>query len=223
MKKWRPTAGTPQGAVISPLLANLYLHPLDQHLASQGFKVVRYADDFVVLTKNASLAKIALREVRIWTEKNGLTLHPDKIHVGNCLRKGHGFDFLGYRFESRRRFVRKKSLAKFKDKIRELTARNSGKSLNSVIKELNRSTQGWFSYFKHAVKSTFVMLDCFTRRRLRALLIRRNKGKGFGKSHKWHKRWSNSFFVSEGLFTMVPMKAKAIEDARSLFDGIPPI
>ena len=109
-ERWTPTGGTPQGAVISPLLANLYLHPLDGLMHSKGYRMVRYADDFVVLCQTAEQAHAALAEVRTWVEDNGLTLHPDKTHVGDCRDDGQGFDFLGYRFEAGRRWVRKKSL-----------------------------------------------------------------------------------------------------------------
>jgi RNA-directed DNA polymerase len=112
MERWRPTAGTPQGAVISPLLANVYLHPLDEKMARLGYRMVRYADDFVVLCQNASQAQQALQEVKVWVEENGLELHPDKTHVGDCRIRGQGFEFLGYRFESGKHWVRKKERAR---------------------------------------------------------------------------------------------------------------
>ena len=110
MERWTPTRGTPQGAVISPLLANIYLHPLDERLAAGGYRMVRYADDFVVLCQSHEEAGAALAEIRRWVAENGLRLHPDKTHLGDCRRPGEGFEFLGYRFEAGRRFVRKKSL-----------------------------------------------------------------------------------------------------------------
>ena len=115
MQSWTPTAGTPQGAVISPLLANLYLHPLDVKMSGLGYRMVRYADDFVILCQTASQAQAALEEVKAWVQENGLTLHPDKTHIGDCLVKGQGFEFLGYRFEAGQRRVRGKSLKGFKD------------------------------------------------------------------------------------------------------------
>ncbi len=87
MKRWSPTAGTPQGAVLSPLLANLYLHLFDALMTESGRKVVRYADDFVILCQSKAEAEAILAEVQRWTKANGLTLHPDKTHVGNCLEK----------------------------------------------------------------------------------------------------------------------------------------
>ena len=88
MERWKPTGGTPQGAVISPLLANLYLHPLDERMMARGYRMVRYADDFVVLCRSPEEAKAALSEIRGWVAENGLTLHPDKTHVGDCREAG---------------------------------------------------------------------------------------------------------------------------------------
>ncbi|MCB1568755.1 MAG: group II intron reverse transcriptase/maturase [Xanthomonadales bacterium] len=109
LARWTPSGGTPQGATISPLLSNLYLHPLDVLIAEQGYRMVRYADDFVVLCQTAEQARRALVEIREWVEANGLTLHADKTHVGDCRQVGQGFDFLGYRFEAGQRRVRKMS------------------------------------------------------------------------------------------------------------------
>lgn len=119
----------PARAVISPLLANLYLHPLDERMANLGYRMVRYADDFVILCPNAEQAQVALDEIKTWVDANGLSLNPDKTHVGNCLLEGRGFEFLGYRFEAGKRTVRNKSLQGFKDKIREKTGRTRGDSM----------------------------------------------------------------------------------------------
>ena len=100
LRRWTPTGGTPQGAIISPLLANLYLHPLDVLMAQRGYQLVRYADDFVILCASAAEAQAALDEVKAWVEANGLSLHPDKTHIGDCRAVGQGFEFLGYRFEA---------------------------------------------------------------------------------------------------------------------------
>jgi RNA-directed DNA polymerase len=170
LERWTPTAGTPQGAVISPLLANLYLHPLDAKMCALGWRMVRYADDFVILCQSASQAQAALEEVKVWVEENGLNLHPDKTHVGDCLKEGQGFEFLGYRFEAGRRWVRDKSLKSFKDKVREKTKRTRGESLRTIIEDLTPMIKGWFGYFKHAHPHTFTNLDGFIRRRLRSVL-----------------------------------------------------
>ncbi|MBF0214358.1 MAG: group II intron reverse transcriptase/maturase [Magnetococcales bacterium] len=199
---WKPVSGTPQGAVISPLLSNLYLHPLDRLMTESGYKMVRYADDFVVLCRSKDEAEAALGQVCAWTEGNGLNLHPEKTHLGNCLDKGQGFDFLGYRFECGRRFVRKKSLKALADKIRMKTERSRSGSLRDIIGELNPMLRGWFAYFKHAIVGTFRDIDGFVRRRLRALLRRRKNKPGQGHCYADHRQWPNAFFAQRGLFTM---------------------
>jgi len=202
MERWTPTQGTPQGAVISPLLANIYLHPLDELMAARGYRMVRYADDFVVLCKSREEADAALAEVRAFVNDNGLRLHPDKTHVGDCRQIGEGFDFLGYRFEAGRRLVRKKSLARLKDSIREKTKRTRGDSLACIIVDLNRTLRGWFGYFKHAHRCTFIPLDKFIRRRLRSLLRKQEKRPAFGRSRADHQRWTNAFFAQAGLLAL---------------------
>lgn len=209
LEKWTPTRGTPQGAVISPLLANIYLHPLDVHLTRQGHAMVRYADDFVILCPTAQAAANALEQVKAWVEANGLSLHPDKTHVGDCRVEGQGFEFLGYRFEAGKREVRKKSLTALKDKVRQLTRRTRGDSLGRIIAELNPMLRGWYGYFKHAQGRVFQTLDALIRRRLRALLRRQEKRPGFGRCHADHCRWPNAFFAEAGLFTMVEARRQA--------------
>jgi len=209
LARWTPTQGTPQGAVISPLLANIYLHPLDGVMKEKGYRMVRYADDFVMLCRTAAEAEAALVEVKAWVEVNGLTLHPDKTHVGDCLVAGQGFDFLGYHFEAGKRWVRRKSLMAMKDKLRHLTRRTSGISLKAIIEKLNPILRGWFGYFKHAHKWQFGPLDSLIRRRLRALLRKRQKRPGFGRCHADHKRWPNAYFAKLGLFTLEAAHAQA--------------
>src|SRR5882724_10652750 len=112
-QEWVPEEGTPQGAVISPLLSNIYLDPLDHLMAERGFEMVRYADDFVVMCRSEGEAAAALAEVQRWTASAGLTLHPTKTRLVNAPEEG--FDFLGYRFMAGTRQPRDKSLRKFKD------------------------------------------------------------------------------------------------------------
>ena len=202
LERWTPTQGSPQGAVISPLLANIYLDPLDKLMAATGYRMVRYADDFVVLCASREDAQAALSEIRTWVAANGLTLHPDKTHVGDCRIPGQGFEFLGYRFEAGRRLVRTKSLDKLKDRIREKTGRSRGDSLARIIADLNRTLRGWFGYFKQAHHHTFGILDGFVRRRLRALLRKQEKRPGRGHCRADHQRWPNAFFANAGLFAL---------------------
>jgi RNA-directed DNA polymerase len=209
LERWTPTGGTPQGAVISPLLANLYLHPLDCRMRSKGYRMVRYADDFVVMCPDAETARAALTEVCNWVEENGLTLHPDKTHTGDCSVAGQGFDFLGYYFESGRRRVRRKSLMAIRDRIREKTGRSCGKSLGQIIENLNPTLRGWFGYFQHADPWVFKDLDGFIRRRLRAVLRQHMRRPGRGKCLADHTRWPNAFFAEQGLFTMTEARVLA--------------
>src|SRR5260221_3642122 len=178
MARWLPTTGTPQGAVLSPLLANIYLQPLDLLMEQNGRRMVRYADDFVILCQTEAAAIAALREVKAWTTANGLTLHPDKTRIVDSQQPGQGFDFLGYRFEAGRRLVRKKSLRAFKDKVRAKTIRSRGDSLARIIADLNPALRGWFGYFKHAAPFQLSNLDRFVRRRLRAVLRKQASGPG---------------------------------------------
>ncbi len=209
MARWSPVTGTPQGAVISPLLANLYLHPLDLCMEAKGWKMVRYADDFVILCRTRAEAQAALREVQEWVAANGLLLHPDKTRLGDCHQPGQGFEFLGYRFEAGRRLVRKKSLMALKDKVRIRTVRSRGDSLGRIIADLNPMLRGWFGYFQHARPGVFALVDSFVRRRLRAVLRKQEKRPGAGRCLADHQRWTNAFFASEGLFTLDAAYARA--------------
>lgn len=202
MKKWTPVKGTPQGAVLSPLLANIYLHPLDTLIAQKGFKMVRYADDSVILCETQEQAEEALECLKEWMSANELALHPDKTHLGDCRIAGQGFEFLGYRFEAGKRLVRRKSLNKLRDAIRKKTRRTSGKSIEQIIQRLNPTLKGWFAYFKHAHKWTFNTLDAFTRRRLRAVLLKQNKKPGCANSKSASFRWKNAYFAERGLFSL---------------------
>ena len=209
MKRWTPVGGTPQGAVISPLLANIYLHGLDRQMKQKGYHMVRYADDFVVLCRSAEQAQAALDEVRAWVDQNGLKLNADKTHVGDCLQAGQGFEFLGYRFEVGRRWVRRKSLLALRERIRHKTRRTRGDSLACIIADLNPTLRGWFHYFKHAQPWVHQLTDGFVRRRLRAILRKQDKRPGMGKCRDDHLRWPNTFFAAQGLFTLTTARGLA--------------
>src|SRR5712692_5778156 len=158
-------AGTPQGAVISPLLSNIYLDPLDHELAGSGYEMVRYADDFVILCRSEAVARAALAKVQRWTAQAGLRLHPDKTRIVDATQPG-GFDFLGYHFERGYRWPRRKSVAKLKATIRGKTRRTHGHSLRTTIETVNQTLTGWFEYFKHSHKTAFSPLDKWIRMRL---------------------------------------------------------
>jgi RNA-directed DNA polymerase len=204
---WTPEEGTPQGAVISPLLSNLYLDPLDQQMARLGLEMVRYADDFIILCRHEAEAREALEQVRDWTASAGLKLHPDKTRIVDATQEG-GFDFLGYHFERGYRWPREKSLKKFKDTIRAKTRRTNGHSLRAILVDVNRTLRGWYEYFKHSHYPTFAPLDKWVRMRLRSILRQRRGRDGPGRGRD-HQRWPNAFFAQRGLFSLVTAQAGA--------------
>lgn len=202
MEGWQPTeSGTPQGGVISPLLANVYLNDLDHEAVRRGWQMVRYADDFVILCRDEAQAQNVMSFLREWVEAAGLTLHPTKTQVVNY-GKGEGFDFLGWHFERGHKWPRDKSLDKLRTVIREKTPRTSGESLPTIIASLNRSLKGWHGYFKASVKNVLERQDQFIRRRLRALLRKRDKRPGSGKTLKDHLSWTNEWMSKQGLFSL---------------------
>jgi len=211
LEEWTPTAGAPQGAVLSPLLSNVYLNPLDHLLAESGYQMVRYADDFVILCRTAEDAQRALELVQTWVTENGLTLHPTKTKIVDV--RVEGFDFLGYHFLGTRHWVREKSLTKIKEAIRQKTKRKSGRSLQCIIAEVNRTLRGWFAYFQHSHKYVFSPLDRFIRQRLRMIVKKRSKRRGFPKGADF-QRWPNAFFAERGLFSLVTAHAAACQSSR---------
>ena len=212
LKEWEAEKGTPQGAVISPLLANLYLSRIDHEMARLGHKMVRYADDSVILCRNEEEAKRALEEMKGMLEVRGLTLHPDKTKIVDATQEG-GFDFLGYHFERGMRWPRKKSMDKIKETIRHKTRRTSGESMKCMIGELNKSLRGWYEYFKHSHKTTFPRIDSWIRMRLRSILRKRRGGKGRGRGAD-HQRWPNAYFANLGLFTVTAAHALVCQSRR---------
>jgi RNA-directed DNA polymerase len=207
-KGWQPTeTGTPQGAVISPLLANIYLNPLDHMMAQQGWQMVRYADDFVILCQNQHQAQEVIEQLRQWTQAAGLTLHPTKTRIVDACQKG-GFDFLGYHFERGHRWPRKKSLDKFKDTIREKTHSGRPASMKDIVREINYSVRGWFEYFKHSQNTVFKPLDGWIRQRLRRILRRRRSGSR-RTACRDYRRWPVAYFAKLGLISLALVRDKA--------------
>jgi RNA-directed DNA polymerase len=223
MKTWTPTAGSPQGAVISPLLSNVYLNPLDHQMAERGFEMVRYADDLVILCRTRKEADAALQQIQAWTMEAGLILHPTKTRIVN-LNEGEGFDFLGYHFQSDRRnrnrilrWPREKSLGKLKDALRAKTPRVCGQSLLTIIAQLNRTLRGWFEYFQHTNVATVLPgLDGWIRRRLRRILLKRHKRSRHSGLGTAHQRWPNVYFAELGLFSLTRAHALAHQSAQAV-------
>lgn len=149
-KREVPTKGSPQGGVISPLLANIYLHPLDQLLDGQNIPFARYADDIVILVKSEEQAHQILEVVRNWMSQAQLELHPEKTRIVDMAQNDTYFDFLGYRFKRTKkgtllRLIRPKSEKKLRETIRPLTKRTNGKSLQRIIENINPRLRGWYA------------------------------------------------------------------------------
>lgn len=205
MQTLEAESGTPQGAVISPLLANIYLHPVDVAMQSKGYRMVRYADDLVIQAKTQAEAEAALTYLRSLMTERKLNLHPEKTRIVDATQRG-GFDFLGYHFERGYRWPRRKSIAKLRDSIRVRTRRTNGNSLGTIIENINPILRGWFNYFKHSHKNTFPTMDGWVRMRLRSILRKRHGRKGRGRGRD-HQRWPNLYFQELGLFTMAEAHA----------------
>ena len=208
---WKPTTGAPQGAVLSPLLSNIYLNDLDHLMARKGYEMVRYADDFVVLCQTQQEARKALDEVQQWTAQAGLTLHPEKTRIAHAATEG--FEFLGYRFEGGRKFPRKKSLKKLRDAIRERTRRTNGRSMPTIIQSINPVLRGWFKYFQHCHRTTFPSEDAWIRMRLRSILRRRHGRRGRGRGND-HQRWPNVYFRDMGLYSLTAAHQLACQSLK---------
>jgi len=198
-ERWAPERGTPQGGVISPLLANIFLDPLDHEMAEKGYDMVRYADDFVILCRSREEAEEAMEDIRAFTDKVKLTLHPIKTKIVH--EDDEGFDFLGYNFRRGKKFPSRKSKRKFLNSIKEKTRRTNGHSMSVIIIELNKSTRGWYEYFKHCHHTLFPEMDGKIRRRLRAILRKRHKMSGHVNNLD-NARWNNAYFAACGFFSM---------------------
>ena len=170
---FKPTSiGTPQGGVISPLLANIVLNQLDWRLEKAGYRFVRYADDFVVACKNRKQAEAALDLVEEIVTDLGLALSPEKTKIASY---GKGYEFLGFRLSSKSRTMRQKSLEKFKTKIRELTRRCHNLDARAIEK-LNQVIRGTANYFATNFSTCiklFQKLDKWIRMRVRCMKFKR--------------------------------------------------
>jgi len=167
------TIGTPQGGVVSPLLANIVLNHLDWQLDAAGYRFVRYADDFVVLCQNDQQAQEALRLVQQVLEGElGLKLSPEKTKTTTY---GKGYNFLGFHLSSRSRRMREKSVQKFKAKVREITELHRNLDQTTIVK-LNQVIRGTANYFATEFSTcrwTFQKLDSWVRMRVRAMKLKR--------------------------------------------------
>lgn len=198
LREWSPIAGVPQGAVLSPVLSNLYLNPLDHQMADSGFEMVRYADDFVVLCRSQPEAEAALELITQWVKAAGLTLHPTKTTIVDS--RVRSFAFLGYSFRGDKIYPRRESLAKMKTRIAELTPRNRPGSLAMIASELNRVLIGWFGYFRHCRWTIYKDLDGRIRARLRRLQMKRHRKNP--ERLPRNVRWPDAYFTKVGLYSL---------------------
>jgi len=201
-----------------PLLANIYLDPLDQLLAARGIQSVRYADDIVILTTSAEAARQALELVQGWMEGAQLTLHPDKTRIVDMGHNDSCFDFLGYRFQRSKsgkllRLIRPKSKQKLRENLKPWTRRTNGKSLPAIIAIINPVLRGWGNYFQQAVRGEQVRMDQWVRMRLRSILRQRNHGKGRGQGLD-HFKWPNRYFGKLGLHSLLEARDQALMSLR---------
>jgi RNA-directed DNA polymerase len=210
LRTWTPETGVPQGAVLSPVLSNAYLNPLDHQMAKSGYQMVRYADDFIILCRTMEDARAALAEVQQWVTDHGLTLHPTKTHIVDS--REESFAFLGYSIRGKLRFPRDKSHKKLKDRIHNLTPRKSGKSLDETIQDLNKTVRGWFHYFRHCHWSVFSNYDAYIRKRLRRQLLKRHRRNPKRLSRT--RRWPNAYFTDRGLHSLSDAHSRFVQSCK---------
>ncbi len=141
-----------------------------------------------------------LEYLRQWTREAGLTLRPTKTRIVEATTEG--FDFLGWHFRGGKKWPRQKSLQKLRDKLRPLTRRKQGRSLKAIIAQLNPILRGWHGYFRESHPTGLSGPDRWMRRRLRALLRKREKRPGYGRSEADSRRWPNQWFATQGLFSL---------------------
>jgi RNA-directed DNA polymerase len=189
------TEGTPQGGVISPLLANIYLHHFDQRMTEKGYKIVRYADDFIIMcrTRNeVSNARLAMH--RVLEKQLKLTIHPTKTKVK---RVEQGIAFLGFVICAVCLLPQREKVEKLKEMVRKATRRQQPIKVTELIKRLNRVIMGWGHYFKIGnVKSLFRRLDQWIRMRVRSFIKKRKS-----RNHNW--QIPNKHLSNMGLKTLI--------------------
>ncbi len=193
---FQPTeVGTPQGAVLSPLLANLYLHRLDDALTARGYTLVRYADDLVVLCHSQAEAEAALGAIRQALADLGLTLSEEKTRLVDA--QTGAFTFLGYTFHGAWRFPSDHALRRLRAKLKPVTRRQQPRAVQAVVAAVNPLLRGWGQYFRHGhCRTRFARVDAWVRMRLRSFLWKR-KARG-----RAHQRWPNAFWARLGLFSL---------------------
>ena len=206
-----PEEGTPQGGIISPLLANIYLHPLDRQLTAEGYRIVRYADDIVMMCRTQEEAEQGRESLGKALSTLKLELNQEKTKIVDFNELESSVEFLGYRFYRNkqgriRRLVSKKSEKKFRNNIKAKTRRMSGESFKVILDELNQYLGGWLSYFKQCSSVVMKEQDSFIRRRLRTILRKRSKRRGQSKGLD-NFVWTNKYLEGLGYESLVKLHA----------------
>lgn len=189
------TTGTPQGGVISPLLSNIYLNSFDWQIAEQGYKLVRYCDDWIILAKTQQEAQAALELAQNLLQQKGLTLNTEKTRA---VHHQESFEFLGFWFKDYdgryRKGPRKRAAKAYQDKIRYATRRQQPKNIKMLAERLNPITRGWGRYFCVGdMKSLSRRLDGWTRMRLRSFILKQHRV-----SLQAHMKYQNQYFRDLG-------------------------
>lgn len=213
-----PDEGTPQGGIISPLLANIYLHPLDKQLTEAGYQIVRYADDMLLMCQTQAEAISGKEALTKILKQLKLELNEEKTKIVDFQKWYASVEFLGYRFYRNkeggiRRLVSDKSEKKFRSNIRERTSRMNGKPLEVTIASINKYLKGWMSYFKNCSKTVMKSKDEFIRKRLRTLLRKQHKRKGQGGGFDFF-RWRNKYFENLGYKPLIKLHAQCRSASR---------
>jgi RNA-directed DNA polymerase len=207
----RPRAGTPQGGVVSPLLANIYLARLDRVLEAEGVSFVRYADDVRLSSRMPSGARQALTRIGEVLQGLGLRLSERKTKLVTAYQ---GVDFLGYRLVVQKGhlnvYISPKARERFREEVRRLTRRTAGKSLRALVFRLDRYLRGWGEYFKRAqVAGVFDRYDRWILRRLRAFVAKR------WRNGLWRRYPDRYFWLHLGLTRLYQLRRDFLRELEA--------
>lgn len=210
----RRRLGISQGGPLSPLLANIYLNPLDHMMRERGYEMTRYADDMVVQCKSEEEARQAKETLEKWCAQARLPINANKTRVVQVTTEA-GFEFVGFEFRLwggrpgwSVKFPKESRVKRLKERVRELTPRTMGVNLSVRIAELNLILRGWHAYFVGSVIRPMIELDKWIRTRIRSILRYRQRKRGRGRGSD-HQQWPNDWFNKQGLFSLATATAQA--------------
>lgn len=215
----RRRLGISQGGPLSPLLANIYLNPLDHMMRERGYEMTRYADDMVVQCKSEEEARGAKATLEKWCAQAQLPINANKTRVVQ-VTTNEGFDFVGFEFRLwggrpgwSVKFPKESRVKRMKERVRQLTPRTLGVNLGVMIAKLNAVLQGWHEYFVGSVIRNMIELDKWIRMRIRSILRYRQRKRGRGRGSD-HQVWPNDWFNKQGLFSLATATVKARRSPR---------